>query len=69
MPVRTRKLSSGKFRNTTPGGVKAKGTTKANAEAQKRLLNAIENNPNFVPRKTRKTRKTRKKRGFGARRS
>jgi hypothetical protein len=33
----------------TPGGVKAKHTTKAKAEAQKRLLNAVEHNPDFKP--------------------
>lgn len=42
MPVKTRKLKSGKYRVRTPGGVKAKGTTKAKAMAQKRLLNAVE---------------------------
>ncbi len=35
----------------TPHGIKAKGTTKKKAEAQKRLLNAIEHG--FVPRKKR----------------
>ena len=36
------KDSSGKFEVKTPKGVHAKGTTKAKAEAQKRLLNAID---------------------------
>ena len=54
MPVKITKTKSGKHRVSTPGGVKAKGTTKAKAEAQRRLLHAIENNPNFVPRKKRK---------------
>lgn len=34
----------------TPGGVKAKSTTPAKAAAQKRLLNAVEHNPDFKPR-------------------
>ena len=42
MPVSIRKTSSGKFSVKTPHGVKAKGTTKEKAEAQKRLLNAVE---------------------------
>ena len=42
MPVRIKKLSSGKYKVTTPHGTKSKGTTKENAEAQERLLNAVE---------------------------
>ena len=42
MPVRITPVGTGKWRVKTPGGVKAKGTTKAKAEAQKRLLNAVE---------------------------
>ena len=53
MPVRIRKLPSGKVQVRTPGGVKSKGSTPAKAARQKRLLNAIENNPSFVPRKRR----------------
>ncbi len=34
--------TNGKFRVSTPHGVKAKGTTKGKAESQKRLLNAVE---------------------------
>ena len=41
MPVSIRK-SKGKYRVSTPGGVKAKGTTLKKAKKQKRLLNAIE---------------------------
>lgn len=40
MPVTTTKTSSG-YTNRTPGGVKGRHMTKANAEAQKRLLNAV----------------------------
>jgi len=50
MPVKTRKVGN-KYQNRTPSGVKAKGTTKAKAKAQKRLLDAIEHNPDFKPRK------------------
>ena len=39
-PVRIKKVNG--FRVSTPGGVKAKNTTKKKALAQKRLLNAIE---------------------------
>jgi hypothetical protein len=42
MPVKTRKLKSGKVRVSTPGGVKAKAATPAKAKAQKRLLLAVE---------------------------
>lgn len=41
MPVKIKKKGK-KFSVTTPGGVKAKGTTKKKAEAQQRLLNAVE---------------------------
>ena len=49
MPVKVLKQKGGSYRVSTPNGVKAKHTTKAKAEAQKRLLNAIEHNPNFKP--------------------
>jgi hypothetical protein len=41
MPVKITKVG-GKYRVSTPGGVRAKRTTKVKAEAQKRLLNAME---------------------------
>lgn len=50
MPVTKKKLPSGKVRVSTPGGVKAKATTKKKADAQARLLNAVEHDPNFKPR-------------------
>jgi len=49
MPVTIKKKNGYEVR--TPHGVKAKNTTKENAKAQERLLNAIEHNPDFVPRK------------------
>lgn len=41
MPVRIRR-SGGRYRVSTPHGVKAKSTTRAKAHAQRRLLNAVE---------------------------
>ena len=41
MPVRITKKNGG-YSVKTPGGVKAKGTTKAKAEAQANLLRAVE---------------------------
>jgi hypothetical protein len=54
MPVKVKKTGSGKYQVRTPGGIKAKGTTKAKAKAQERLLNAIDHNPDFKPRKAKK---------------
>jgi hypothetical protein len=51
MPVKIEKQNGG-YRVSTPSGTKAKKTTMAKAKAQRRLLNAIEHNPNFIPRKT-----------------
>jgi hypothetical protein len=55
MPVKVSK-TDGKYRVSTPSGVKAKGTTKKKAEAQKRLLNAVEHGfkPTGKPAKKRK---------------
>lgn len=41
MPTSIRKVKGG-YRVATPGGVKAKKTTKANAVKQARLLRAVE---------------------------
>jgi len=49
MPTKVKKVSSGKYQVATPSGVKAKGTTKAKAKKQQRLLNAIDHG--FVPDK------------------
>jgi hypothetical protein len=46
MPEKVKKVKGG-YRVSTPGGVKAKHTTKKKAEAQVRLLRAIEHNPDF----------------------
>lgn len=42
MPVHLTKLKNGKYKVTTPNGTRSKGTTKKKAEAQRRLLNAVE---------------------------
>ncbi len=47
MPVIKKRLSSGKVQVKTPGGIKAKATTPAKANAQVKLLNAIDHG--FVP--------------------
>lgn len=41
MPVSIKKKGS-KYQVATPGGIKAKGATKENAQSQQRLLNAID---------------------------
>ena len=50
MPVRIRKVNG--FQVKTPGGIKAKNTTKKKAEAQKRLLQGVEHG--MVPRSAKK---------------
>ena len=52
MPVRIRKVNG--FQVKTPGGIKAKHTTKKKAEAQKRLLQGVEHG--IVVRKQKKKR-------------
>ena len=47
MPYTETKLKSGKVRVAGPSGVHAKGTTKAKADAQVRLLQGIEHSPEF----------------------
>jgi hypothetical protein len=42
MPIKVERVGGGKVRVSTPGGVKAKGTTMEKAKAQERLLNAVE---------------------------
>ena len=42
MPVSIKKNKGGGYSVSTPNGVKARNTTKAKAEKQKRLLNAVE---------------------------
>jgi translation initiation factor IF-1 len=42
MPVKIKSVGHGKVQVRTPNGVKAKATTPAKAQAQKRLLNAVE---------------------------
>ncbi len=42
MPVKQTKLKGGKVRVSTPGGVKSKATTPANAKKQANLLRGVE---------------------------
>lgn len=51
MPVSISKTKGGKYQVRTPNAVHAKGTTKAKAKAQERLLNAVEHG--FKPSKKR----------------
>jgi len=55
MPVKVRKVNG--YRVSTPGGVKAKSTTKVKAQRQTRLLRGVEHG--WVPtgRPARKSRK------------
>jgi hypothetical protein len=50
MPVKIKKQKGGGYQVRTPNGIKAKNTTKEKAQAQERLLNAVEHNPDFHPR-------------------
>ncbi len=42
MPEKITKLANGKYQVRGPHGIHAKGTSKVSAEAQRRLLNAID---------------------------
>jgi len=54
MPYDITKVGKGKFKVTSPHGTKAKSTSAGNAKKQVRLLQAIEHNPDFKPRKGKK---------------
>lgn len=62
MPVRKKKIGKNRYRVSTPGGVKAKSTTKAKADSQERLLNAVEHGwkPTGKPARKKKKRKSKK---------
>ena len=49
MPYTKTKLPNGTYRVTSPHGVRAKSTTKKKADAQIRVLNAIERDPTWRP--------------------
>ncbi len=53
MPVTIKKTNKGKYRVSTPSGAKSKWTTRKTAQAQERLLNAIEYS-DWNPTKSRK---------------
>jgi hypothetical protein len=54
MPSKIRKKNGYQVKSPT-GRVHAKGTTLRKAKAQQRLLNAIEHNPDFKPRKKKRS--------------
>lgn len=54
MPVSLRKNKNNTYSVRTPGGVKAKHTSKKKAESQKRLLNAVEHGWEPTRRKKKK---------------
>lgn len=54
MPTTIRRNKSGRYSVRTPGGVKAKATTKKKALRQKRLLDALDRG--FTPTKRRRGR-------------
>lgn len=51
MPVKVTQNKGGGYQVRTPNAIHAKNTTKEKAIKQERLLNAIEHNPSFKPRK------------------
>jgi hypothetical protein len=51
MPAKAIALPGGGYKVRTPKGVHAKHTSKKNALAQVRLLNALEHDPDFKMRK------------------
>lgn len=59
MPVKVRKVDG--FRVSTPGGVKAKRTTKAKAKRQARLLRGVEHGFKPTGKKAQDLRRKRKK--------
>jgi len=59
MPVKITKIGKGKYRVSTPGGTKAKSTTKSKAEAQRRLIWATEHG--WVPTGKKVKKKKKKK--------
>ena len=62
MPVKIKKVKGG-YKVSTPHGTKAKKTTKKKAEAQERLLNAVEHGWKPTGKKAKSARgKKRKKR-------
>ena len=63
MPVTITK-KDGKYSVRTPGGVKAKGTTKEKAEAQARLLRGVDHGFKPTGKSAKKRKKVRTSDGF-----
>ena len=59
MPVKIRKTKRGKYKVSTPGGTKAKGTTRAKANRQANLLRGVEHGWRPTGRPARDKRKVR----------
>ena len=59
MPYKKKKNKSGGYTVSSPSGTKAKNTTKKNADAQIRLLNAIEHGFEPTKGKKKKSKRTR----------
>jgi len=59
-PVKITKTGKGAYRVSTPTSVHAKGTTKSKAEAQERLLNAVEHGWHPTGKKAKKIKKHKK---------
>lgn len=53
-PYRIIPTSGGKYKVVSPNRVHAKSSTYENAKKQVRLLNAVEHNPDFKPKKGKK---------------
>jgi len=56
MPVSIKKTAGNRYKVSTPGGVKAKHTTKKKAEAQKRLIQAVDHGWKPTGKKAKKSR-------------
>jgi hypothetical protein len=60
MPAKIKKTKTGKYTVSTPGGTKSKGTTKAKAEAQARLLQGVEHGWKPTGKKKKRGKKSKK---------
>ena len=60
MPVKITRVKGGKYRVSTPGGVKAKATTKEKAKRQANLLRAVDHGwkPSGKPARKAKRKRT-----------
>jgi hypothetical protein len=54
VPVKIKKTKSGRYKVTTPNGVKSKGTTLKKARAQKKIIDAADAGRPFTGKKGKK---------------